>query len=222
MQRFHLPLTCFLLLTGGCAFVDLNVAPPSASALARQPNVGRGREVILEPSFTDQRPFPDRCGMQKNAYNMDTANVNCSVPPPAWLSTAFAQGLVSAGFLVRRSNETPSASAVHIDGTVLQFFVEPDVGFTSFTPEADIAVKLVATSASGLRAERVFYVKGIEESLIGTEDNFQKATDSATTQMVSAMVNALAALMDRYPQLGAPNASNSPTVSLLSRPEDAQ
>jgi hypothetical protein len=62
---------------------------------------------------------------------------------------------------------------LRLEGKLLQFFVEPKVGFVTFTPEADIHVRLVASSPSGLLAERDFYVKGEETSLIGTENNFQ-------------------------------------------------
>lgn len=221
MLRFQLPWPLLLLFTGGCAFVDLNVAPPNANGLIQQSSIGRGREIVVDTSFADRRPFPSRCGMQKNGYNIDTADVRCTVPPPVWLSAALKQGLVSAGFQVRESNEPRTASAVHVEGAVLQFFVEPDVGFVTFTPEADISVKLVVTSASGLLAERVFYVKAIEESLVGTEDNFQKAADEGTRQVVQAMVTAIATLLDRYPQMDVPNTAAAAKVSLLSRAEES-
>jgi uncharacterized lipoprotein YajG len=209
-----------LLLTGGCAFIDLNVAPPPAQSLAQPATLGRGREVILQAPFTDQRSEPERCGMQKNGYNMATASVHCAVPPPQWLSQALEQGLVSAGFRVRRSHlEAQQASSVRIDGTVLQFFVEPDVGLFTFTPEADISVRLVLTSRSGLRAKRVFYVKGVESSLVGTEENFQAAAHEGTRQVVTAMVSAIAALLDRYPHSGAPDVPSKAVASLLSGKE---
>ena len=157
--------------------------------------------------------------MQKNGYNMDTATVHCAAPPPLWVSQALKQGLESAGFRVRTSPEAQQASSVRVDGTVLQFFVEPDVGFFTFTPEADISVKLVLTSPSGLRAQRVFYFKGTETSLVGTENNFQKAAESSTRQAVTTMVSAIASLLDRYPQLGTPGAPSRAAVSLLSGKE---
>lgn len=126
---------------------------------------------------------------------------------------------MSAGFRVRTSPEAQQASSVRVDGTVLQFFAEPVVGAFSASPEADISVKLVLTSPSGLRAERVFYLKGTEPSLMSTENNFQKAVDSSTRQAVTAMVSAIASLLDRYPQLGAPGATSAAAVSLLSGKE---
>jgi hypothetical protein len=219
MSFSRIPLAIVLLMTGGCAFADITVMPPRPETLAQPSDLGRGREVVLQMPFADQRPFPSRCGMQKNGYNMDTATVNCTVPPPLWLSQALAQGLVSAGFRVRTSPEAQQASSVRVDGAVLQFFAEPVVGAFSASPEADISVKLLLTSPSGLRAERVFYLKGIETSLMSTEDNFQKATDSSTRQAVTAMVSAIASLLDRYPQLGAPGATSAAAVSLLSGKE---
>jgi hypothetical protein len=157
--------------------------------------------------------------MQKNGYNMDTASVYCTVPPSEWLSQALEQGLVNAGFHVRTQKQAQSSSAVRINGAVLQFFVEPEVGAITFTPEADISLKLIVTSQSGLRAERVFYVKGVETSLVGTEENFQKATDASTTQAVTAMVGAIGSLLDRYPQLGVPEGNGPVAVSSLSGKE---
>jgi hypothetical protein len=78
------------------------------------------------------------------------------------------------------------------------------------SPEADISVKLVVSTPSGLRAERVFYVKGVEDSFTAAEYNFQAAAVTATQQAVDAMVRAIASLLDRYSP-----AQTSPAVSLL-------
>jgi len=50
-------------------------------------------------------------------------------------------------------------AALRIDGVLLQFFLEPAIGAVTFTPEADIELTLVASSQSGLYAERRFYLK---------------------------------------------------------------
>lgn len=209
------------LLTGsGCAFTTVNVAPPAPQALAQPPMQGRGREIALMVPFADGRPQGDRCGMKKNGFGMDTADVQCTVPPSTWMANALVHGLYTAGYRVMLNPPAPNARAVRIDGTLLQFFVEPDVGFFTFSPEADISVKLVVTSQTGLRAERVFYLKGIETSMVGTDDNFQKAAATATLQTVATMVSAITALLDRFPQLGAP--VPPPQVSRLSTGEAAR
>lgn len=117
----------------------------------------------------------------------------------------MASELRKAGFNVVT---TPSSSSteVKLEGQLLQFFVEPKVGFT-FTPEADIHIRLVASSQSGLLAEREFYVKGIEISLVGAESNIQAASDKAVHEIIKDMVTAVVNLMDRYPGLGAEQAS---------------
>lgn len=183
--------------------MDLDVVPPSMSPVMVS-NMGRGREIILDMPFMDQRPHPERCGMQKNGYNMDTADVHCVMPPRQWMAEALAQGLIRAGFRVQRPSQNMNPSALIIQGTVLQFFVEPTMGGFTVEPEADISVRLVARSASGLHAERVFYVKGIETSVLATEENFQQATTTATRDITYEMVHAIATLMDRYPQVGTP------------------
>jgi hypothetical protein len=116
--------------------------------------------------------------------------------PARFLASLLASELASSAFQV----VAPTApAAVRIEGKLIQFFVEPKVGFYTFTPEADVAVRLVATSPTGLLAERDFYVMGIEESLVGTEDNFQLASNAAVRMVVKDMVAAIVALLDRYP-----------------------
>lgn len=203
--RQHLSLMFLLPSLGGCAFIDLNVTPPTQEVFSDAPNLGRGREVIVERPFADQRGFPARCGMQKNGYNMDTADVHCSIAPSEWIAGTLEQGLTAARFRVLHAGDKIGPNVVRIQGAVFQFFVEPDIGGFTVSPEADIGVKLIVTTASGLRAERVFYVKGTDTSLMATESNFQNASEDATVQVVRLMVEKLSKLMNRYPQLGQPD-----------------
>lgn len=188
-----------LLVVGGCAFTNLTVTPPPQPVGANLSG-GKQRTVVLVAPFNDDRPVKNRCGMQKNGYNADTASVFCSAEPAQWLADLLASELRAAGFNVVAAPPS-SARAVRIEGRLLQFFVEPKVGVFTFTPEADVHVQLVATSASGLLAERDFYVKGTETSMVGTESNFQAASNSAVRVIVKDMVAAVLALVDRYPDL---------------------
>jgi hypothetical protein len=197
-----------LALLSGCAFSDITIEPPRAAPAAGR-TLGRGREIALVTAFEDRRPQPDRCGMQKNGYNMDTADVNCTLPPPKWLADALARGLQDAGFVVTAS-PSPSPTAARVEGDVLQFFVEPKLGFFTFTPEADISVRLKVSTPSGLRAERVFYFKSEEVSFVGLEYNFQAAAELSTTQAVTTMVQAIAGLLDRYPGAAQPTTTAAP------------
>jgi uncharacterized lipoprotein YajG len=181
--------------TAGCAITSMNVTPPTAS-VATGLSGGRQRAIQLVAPFEDQRPIRSRCGMKKNGYNMDTADVHCSAVPAQWLSEVLAAELTAAGFNVAA---TSAPGSLHLEGQLLQFFVEPDVGAVTFSPEADIHVRLVASSASGLLAERSFYVKGVETSLVATEVNFQAAVNEGVRLILHEMVAAIVSLADRYP-----------------------
>jgi hypothetical protein len=191
-----------LPFASGCAFIPVDVAPPAPDELNAQSAAGRRRSVIVEIPFDDRRDDPHRCGTQKNGYDMETADVRCSVPPGSWVADALATGLQRAGFHVLTTHAPSGMRTVRVHGEVTQFFVEPKLGFFTFTPEADIGVRLVVSTPSGLLAERRFYFKGIEESLIGTESNFQAASRTATREATENMVRAVVTLLDRYPDLG--------------------
>ena len=167
--------------------------------------IGRGREIVLAGPLADVRLDRSRCGMKKNGYNSDTASIHCAVPPPQWLTQALADGLHAAGFVVTAAPSSP-APAAFVNGQVVQFFVEPKVGFLSFNPEADIAVTLTVSTSSGLVADRRFYWKAVHGAVAGTDDVFQAAADEATVEAVQGMVVAIAALLDRYPTAGVANA----------------
>jgi hypothetical protein len=147
--------------------------------------------------------------MKKNGYNMETAQIFCGAEPSAYLAELLAAELVEAGFDVQRKNTATSSGALHLEGELLQFFVEPKVDAFTFTPETDIHVKLTATSASGLDAERDFYVKAEEVALAGTEDTFQTASVRATHQIVTRMAQAVQELVQRYPELKTRTAGTS-------------
>lgn len=196
-----------LLWGSGCAFVDVTVRPPER-AVGSGVSGGRGRIVQVVIPFAEGRPEQNRCGMMKNGLNMDTANVLCSAPPTEWLAALLAAELQAAGFKVIPAAQA-SPGAVRIEGTLLQFFVEAKIGLVTYSPEADVHVRLVATSASGLLAERDFYVKETETSAMGTEANFQAASTSAAQSVVKSMVEAVVGLMNRYPELGVEGATSS-------------
>jgi hypothetical protein len=63
-------------------------------------------------------------------------------------------------------------------------------------------VRLVATSRTGLRAERTFFVKGELTSVIWPQGVFNDSLESGTRELLTKMVEAILDLMKRYPQLG--------------------
>src|SRR4030095_5110528 len=121
---------------------------------------------------------------QKTAYEMDTADIYCGTDPNVVLARLLREELEASGFRVLIDADDADPSALRVVGSVRQFFIEPVVTFFTYTPAADIEVRLVVTTPAGLRAVRRFYVKGHELSFFGTDDNFQYAYDKAVRQRV--------------------------------------
>jgi hypothetical protein len=207
-----------LLASTGCAFTNVDVHPPdlpSRPVAAAGP--GRGREVILLSPFDDNRAVTERCGMQKNGYDSDTADVKCTEPPGRWFADELAVALTSAGFRPLRADAVPGPTTVVVRGSVRQLFLEPVHHFWTLTVEGDFAASLVVTSPNGLHAERSFFVKGEKESMASTEGVFQATADRASHRIAGDMVQALVELLDRYPDLGSPTATAPARTAQVSR-----
>ena len=183
----------------GCAFTDvpLRLPPSVGTGLSG----GDGRVVVVRRPFKDARADTRRCGMQKNGAGSATAKAVCSEDPATWLAELLATELRAAGFTVAESSDKPSA--VQLEGTLAQLFVEPLVLFSTVDLETDVKVTLVATSTTGLVADRTFYVKGVRSSAGATAANFQKSIEIASQQIARDLVAAVLSLMNRYPELGA-------------------
>lgn len=200
----HRYLASLLFMAGmtGCAFNDIPLTLPTKGLESTMPG-GRGRQILVSVPFADQRSIRDRCGMQKNGYNMDTADAVCQSDPNAWISQLLADELRASGFEVLTTEQAHRSGAVRVDGSLLKLFVEPVQGVWTGSVEADFSVKLRATSENGLEAERTFFVKGWKGGqLLSTMQPYHTALYRATQDIVAQMVHAIIELMDRYPQLG--------------------
>jgi hypothetical protein len=154
--------------------------------------------------------------MQKNGYNMDTADAVCQSDPDIWIASRIAQELERAGFDVRSPSEAHRPSAVRLEGDLLKLFVEPVIGFWSGSLEADLSVRLHATSETGLDAERTFFVKGWKGGVMAsTTQPYLTSLDRATQQMLEEVVRAVVDLMDSYPQLGTWRAAAAVQVAVV-------
>jgi hypothetical protein len=201
----------------GCAFSDVELEPVTAFEHVRQ--IGRGREVVVQ-KFIDVRDEQDRCGMKKNGYNADTANVICPEPDVGnWIAWMFASRLKSAGFSVIAPGQQHSPDPLFVEGRVEQFFVEPVLYFFTANIETDLGVQVVARTGSGMTAARVFYVKGTDSAFWGTDGAFQTSFENATQSMLTSMVEAVADLMNRHPGLGAPRRRGAGDVGFAERTE---
>jgi hypothetical protein len=200
----HLILAFGVVVLGGagCAFHDVPLDMP-ISGLATPLRGGNGRQVIVATAFGDQRQQPRRCGMQKNGYNMDTANAVCRVDPTTWMAQVLADELRASGFTVVAADAPHRPGALKVDGTLLQLFVEPIAGAFSVSCEADLQARLMVTSDTGLRAERTFFAKGVWKGFAGITGPFQVSLQRGTEDILGQMVEAIIEIMNRYPQLGA-------------------
>jgi hypothetical protein len=190
------------LLSGACAFNDVPLTLPDRG-LDQTVAGGNGRQVVVVQPFADERQIRDRCGMQKNGYNMDTADAVCGVAPDAWIARLLAGELRASGFSVLEPGAMHRPGALRIEGALLKIFVEPVIGAWTGSVEADLSVRLHATTETGLEAQRTFFVKGWKGGqLASTMQPFHTALDRATQAMLDEMVRAIVELMDRHPELG--------------------
>src|SRR5262249_11917319 len=114
-----------------------------------------GREAELEPVRRPEGGFGNRA-----------AQAGCQGNPAQWIAEFLGRELQASGFMVLTSEDGAKDSALKIEGVLLKVFVEPVVGFWSTTVESDLSVRLVATSKTGLQAERTFFAKGEKTSVI--------------------------------------------------------
>ena len=203
-RRFQSVVAAALLalFSSGCAFTDIKLTLPTKQL---EPSItgGKGRQVIVVVPFADKREIRDRCGMQKNGYNMDTADAICQSDPNNWIATLLEQELRRSGFTVLEPSDEHRAGALRLDGSLLKIFVEPVIGAWSGSLEADLSVKLRATTETGLEAERTFFVKGWKGgTMVSTTQPYLTSLHRATQELLAELVHAVIELMDKYPQLG--------------------
>ena len=200
-QRSLLLLTVLLFAVSGCALVDVNLKAPESGLEAPIPG-GNQRQIVVVIPFQDDRQNRTRCGVQKGGYGNETAVAVCQGDPTEWIASFLARELTASGFTVLRSAEGARESALRIEGVLLQIFAEPVVGFWSTTVETDFKVKLVATSKTGLQAERSFFSKGELTNVIWPQGIFNDSVRNGTRDLLTKMVQAILELMNRYPELG--------------------
>jgi hypothetical protein len=197
----------------GCALTDVHLKPPTTGLKTPIPG-GSQRQVVVVAPFADERAIKHRCGMQKGGYGNETASAFCQGEPAQWLADLLARELAASGFTVLPAEAGARDSALKLEGVVLKLFTEPVVGAWITSVESDLNVKLVATSRTGLRAERTFFVKGELDSPIWTQGIFNDSLEAGMRELLAKMVGAILELMQRYPELGlAPGGPGGPAVA---------
>lgn len=190
-----------VLACSGCALTEVHVKAPESGLETPIPG-GNQRQVIVAIPLRDARQSTNRCGVQKGGWGNETATAVCHGDPAEWLATLLARELAASGFTVLPSEQGARDTALKVEGVLLKIFVEPVVGFWSTTVESDFNVKLVATSKTGLHAERMFFAKGEKTSIIWPQGIFNDSVAEGTRDLLSKMVRAILELMKRYPELG--------------------
>jgi hypothetical protein len=188
-------------MLSGCATTDVRLKLPSTGLPTPIPG-GNQRQIVLTKPFADGRQVPTLCGVQKSGYGVETATVYCEDDPARWITDALAAELRASGFTVLSAQESARDTVVTIEGALLKLFAEPVLGPFLTTIETDLSVRLVATSRSGLRTERTFFVKGARESIVWTDKCFDESLARGTQDLLAKMVEAVLELMKQYPELG--------------------
>ena len=201
MRRLWIPSAILVLMLSGCATTDVMLTPP-ASGLKMPIPGGNQRRVVITMPFSDARQITKRCGLQRSGYGDETATAYCEGDPAHWLAAKLASELEASGFTVLSAEQGGRDSALKIEGALLKIFAEPVVGAWSTVIETDLSVRLVATSRTGLRAERTFFVKGDLETVIWTQGLFNDSLERGTRDLLGKMVEAILELMKQYPELG--------------------
>lgn len=201
MKNFSfITILCWLSLSTGCAFSNVNMKLPTDLSVSRVATTG-GQPITVVVPFEDVRTTKDRCGMQKNGYNMDTADATCDVPQPEWIANLLVAELQSAGFDATVTSEAPSPSNVPtVEGSLVKLFVEPVIGMWSGSIEADLQTRLKVQRADGLDAERTFFVKGVRKGVqFSLTPIYEGAISEAATRIVREMAQAVSELLKEYP-----------------------
>ncbi|NOS80670.1 MAG: hypothetical protein HOP32_03690 [Nitrospira sp.] len=183
-------------LTGGCAFGDLTIQMPQPGTTTGYSG-GKERALIV-PVFVNRRA-EQRIGMKKNGYNMDTADALPSQDVNTWLGSRLGNELRSTGFRVNPQGDNPNATT--IQGFTHQLFIEPVMQWFTVDIESDISVLIRVSRPDGLEAERRYFVKGLEEALIGNlEDDYAASLRKASNDLMRRVVADVMNLLNRFPE----------------------
>lgn len=193
-----LALTC--LPAAGCVSSERLVrleTSPQERAIAG----GSGREVIVFPALDARDPgLRGHCGVRRTDSGAAMGRVECSPAPVQWLGEALLLRLAADGFHVVTLDRARSSAALSVNLTLKTFFVDelPDASVPGVV--ADVEVHLAVTTASGLSAERNFFVRRKQ----ATRENGVRleAMRAAGQELTARLSDALLQLAQQFPEVG--------------------
>jgi hypothetical protein len=185
------------LLLQGCAFAEVKVKLDPSPTIAS--TEGLQREVVVFPTV-DRRPNAKSCGARRNANGADVGRVRCLMEPTQWLNETILNGLDRRSFKVVTLQSAKSKAPLQVSLTLKTLFVDEVLETERASMLADVEVHLVVRTASGLLAERSFFVR--EREIAPTDGSYQDTLTLASRQMSNAILDAIVELANRYPALG--------------------
>ena len=193
-----LALAC--LPAAGCVsserLVRLETSPPMRT-IAR----AGGREVIVFAALDARDPgLRSHCGVRRTDSGAAMGRVECRPAPLQWLGEALLLRLAADGFHVVTLDKARSRAPLRVNLTLKTFFVDelPDASVPAVV--ADMEVHLAVTTASGLSAERNFFVR--RKHATGESDVRLKAMGAAGEELTARLSDALLELARQFPEVG--------------------
>jgi uncharacterized lipoprotein YajG len=180
--------TCFLF--GGCALVDSTLTLEHKLVLHKM--VTRTRKVVLI-RVVDRRPDRGRIGCKKNGLGSETADLFLDVPLTDWFGGVINEEFKRSG-LVLADPEDREATQVEVD--LLDFFAEPDIGFSSHQVHSVIHAEVTVRFPDGTGYARKFAAKADDSAILVTDGDYTLQLEEAMRVWVHEAVTEIIRLIE--------------------------
>ena len=184
-------LLFFAGLLGGCAFID------STLTLAHTPVMEKAISTpypVFLARVSDRRPNQKRIGCKKNGYGSESADLFLDVQLTDWFGGVMNEEFRRSGLSLDPND--PQAARVEVD--LLDFFVEPDVGFGSFHLFAVVHAEVIVRFPKGTTFARRFAAHSDEGFMMATDGSYTKMLEEAMMNwMTEAVVEILRLLQSQ-------------------------
>lgn len=185
------------LLLQACAFAEVKVKLDPSPTIAS--TEGLQREVVVFPSV-NRRSNAKSCGARRNANGADVGRVRCLMEPTQWLNETVLNGLDRRRFEVVTLENAKSKAPLQVSLTLKTLFIDEVLEAERVSMLADVEVHVLVRTASGLLAERSFFVRDRESA--PTEGSYQDTLTLASRRVSNDILDAIVELANRYPSLG--------------------